>query len=160
MALGNLQSMIEQIQEELEEYENLKAQLVSSVELEDVTLIPEILIKARIYRGWTQEQLGEKLGLSAQQIQRYEKQLFMTANLERVINLFHALEIDIHANINLTGVQPEIVVSDFVNDVTVEITVPTFEEDENIIAEKTGLKIRKNRRQLRRTCVQTQGIQV
>ncbi len=46
--------------------------------------LPVLLIEGRIVAGLTQCQLGERLGLSEQQIQRYEATMYSGASLDRL----------------------------------------------------------------------------
>ena len=59
--LDSLESFIEEFQEDIAEYENLKNGNVTSLSFDSFEQLPEALIKARIVRGLTQEQLAEKL---------------------------------------------------------------------------------------------------
>lgn len=93
--LDALNSQIESLQEELQEYQKLKTGKVTKLKFDSLTQLPEALIKARIVRGLTQEQLGEALGLKAQQIQRYEATMYAGASLTKMIAVQKALNIDI-----------------------------------------------------------------
>jgi transcriptional regulator with XRE-family HTH domain len=55
--------------------------------------LPEVLIKARIARGWTQRQLARKLKLKEQQIQRYESVNYRTVSVGRLLDIAQALDI-------------------------------------------------------------------
>jgi HTH-type transcriptional regulator / antitoxin HipB len=93
--LDALNSEIEILQEELQEYQKLKAGEITKLNFDSLTQLPEALIKARIVRGLTQEQLGEIMGLKAQQIQRYEATLYAGASLRKIIAVQKALNIEI-----------------------------------------------------------------
>jgi HTH-type transcriptional regulator / antitoxin HipB len=90
-----LNSQIESLQQELQEYQKLKAGKITKLKFDSLTQLPEALIKARIVRGLTQEQLGEILGLKAQQIQRYEATMYAGASLTKIIAVQKALNIEI-----------------------------------------------------------------
>jgi HTH-type transcriptional regulator / antitoxin HipB len=93
--LDALNSQIESLQQELQEYQKLKAGKITKLKFDSLTQLPEALIKARIVRGLTQEQLGEILGLKAQQIQRYEATMYAGASLTKIIAVQKALNIEI-----------------------------------------------------------------
>jgi HTH-type transcriptional regulator / antitoxin HipB len=93
--LDALNSQVESLQQELQEYQKLKAGKITKLKFDSLTQLPEALIKARIVRGLTQEQLGEILGLKAQQIQRYEATMYAGASLTKIIAVQKALNIEI-----------------------------------------------------------------
>src|SRR5437879_6340241 len=78
----SIQIQLEQLQSEVDEYESLKAGKIKLAPLDTITSVPELLIKWRIVRHWTQKHLAEKLGLAEQQIQKYEDTNYATATLE------------------------------------------------------------------------------
>lgn len=85
-------SQIETFDREIKEYEKLKNEkpriLVSSIEN-----LPESLIKARIVRGLSQNDLAKKVGLKEQQIQRYESANYDSANFERLLSIARSMDI-------------------------------------------------------------------
>jgi HTH-type transcriptional regulator/antitoxin HigA len=91
--IAGLEAQIAELREEMEEYDSLKGQdvLVADTFQE----LPQVLIKARIARGWTQEQLARKLKLKAQQIQRYESTEYRTVSLGRLLDVASALNIEL-----------------------------------------------------------------
>lgn len=93
--LSNFNATLEELQEEAKEYEILKTGTVNHLEVNEFNRLPEMLIKARIIRGWTQEQLADKLGLKPQQIQRYESTFYESASFTRILEVVEALEIQI-----------------------------------------------------------------
>jgi ribosome-binding protein aMBF1 (putative translation factor) len=91
--IAGLEEQISELREEMGEYDALKAQDVLVAEsFED---LPQVLIKARIARGWTQEQLARKLKLKTQQIQRYESTDYRTVSLDRLLKIVAALNIEL-----------------------------------------------------------------
>jgi HTH-type transcriptional regulator / antitoxin HipB len=93
--LDAINSQIETLQQELQEYQNLKSGNITKLEFSTLAQLPEALIKARIVRGLTQEQLGALLGLQAQQIQRYESTFYASASLSKILEVQKALQIEI-----------------------------------------------------------------
>lgn len=78
---------------ELEEYDNLKTTNV--LKERSIDRIAEVLIQARIAKGWTQAELAEKLGIDAQQIQRYEANDYESASLARIFDVINIMELNI-----------------------------------------------------------------
>ena len=86
-----LQSMIDELREELQEYERTKQGDVDITALTSVHMVPRTLIKARIARGLSQRQLAQLVGLKEQQIQRYESNDYANVDLGRVQEIAQAL---------------------------------------------------------------------
>lgn len=89
-----VRSQISDMQEEISEYESLKAGTFKPDQLKTVCELPVLLIKARIARGLSQKDLADRLGLKEQQIQRYEATDYASARLSRIREVVGALEID------------------------------------------------------------------
>ena len=95
MGRDSLNSLIADLQKELNEYEevcNGNLHILKDKYLND---IPEILISARLARKFSQKDLGELLGLKEQQIQRYEATDYETASWPRIVEIAFALNIKI-----------------------------------------------------------------
>ncbi|AWR87659.1 helix-turn-helix transcriptional regulator [Meiothermus taiwanensis] len=97
--LEALQSQIEDLREQMAQYEALRRREVRSVQVSSLEDLPEALIKARIAAGLTQEQLAKRLKLKKQQIQRYEATHYASASLERLIEIARALNVQIKAEV-------------------------------------------------------------
>ena len=95
---AGLESTIEELREELQEYDRTKKGHVDMEVLLTVDKIAGALIKARIAKGLTQRQLATIVGLKEQQIQRYESKEYANVDLSRVQEIAHAL-----TNEELTG---------------------------------------------------------
>jgi HTH-type transcriptional regulator / antitoxin HipB len=93
--LDAINSQIETLEQEIQEYQKLKTGKITKLKLDSLAQLPEALIKARVIRDLTQEQLGELLGLKAQQIQRYEATAYAGASLTRILAVQKALNIEI-----------------------------------------------------------------
>ena len=89
-----LQSMIDELREEIQEYERTKQGDVDITSLTSVQLVPTTLIKARIAKGLSQRQLAQLVGLKEQQIQRYESNDYSNVDLGRVQEIARALSGD------------------------------------------------------------------
>src|SRR5437667_436573 len=85
------QSQMEELQEQVEAYEQLQFGNGKEVVLEAVEDLPKALIRARIASGMTQEGLALRLGLKAQQVQRYEATEYESASFARIRKVVQAL---------------------------------------------------------------------
>ena len=79
-----IRSQLSDLEDQLQEYESLKAGNFEPVQLNYIAELPNVLIKARIARGLSQRDLAEKLHVKEQQIQRYEATDYATASLARI----------------------------------------------------------------------------
>ena len=87
----SLESMIEELRDELQEYERTKQGHVDMTTLHSMHMVPAALIKARIAKGLTQRQLANRVGLKEQQIQRYESNDYRNVDFGRVQEIAQAL---------------------------------------------------------------------
>lgn len=95
LRLEAMRSQLETLQSELEAYEALAGGEVESLEMGGLEELPKVLIKARIITGLSQEDLGKRVGLKKQQIQQYEKTLYQSASLNRLLTIAHALGVKV-----------------------------------------------------------------
>lgn len=86
-----LRSQIDELETQLSEYDQLRVAGAAFVEPSTLDNIAENLIKTRIAKGLSQKQLGELLGVKAQQIQRYESSQYEGASLKRLQEISHLL---------------------------------------------------------------------
>jgi ribosome-binding protein aMBF1 (putative translation factor) len=91
-----LQSQLDDLHSELEEYEALKSGRQKTIEIESFDELPRALIQARIASGISQRELAQKLGLKEQQIQRYEATEYASASFERLRKIVNVLGIKIN----------------------------------------------------------------
>ncbi|MBO3461076.1 helix-turn-helix domain-containing protein [Aetokthonos hydrillicola Thurmond2011] len=96
--LESLQSQLEELREEVEEYEQIKDGKIKCLKL-SFDQLPEALIKARIARGLTQEQLAELLKVKAQQVQRDEASKYAGASFTKLLELIKVLNIDVQEEV-------------------------------------------------------------
>lgn len=94
-----LASQLNELREDIAEYEALRDGEVRVLELHSLHELPQALIKARIAAGLSQKQLAERLGLKEQQIQKYEATDYAAANLERIGNVLDALGVSVRENL-------------------------------------------------------------
>ena len=90
-----LTSQLADLENELLEYESLKAGKFRLDSLKVVADLPSVLIKARIAQGLSQKELAERIGLKEQQIQRYEATDYASANLARIQEVASAFNVEV-----------------------------------------------------------------
>src|SRR5580704_932802 len=88
---GSMAAQLEDLRGELREYETLRKRGTEAIEVTSFEELLESLVKARIAAGLTQTELGERLGLKEQQIQRYEATGYSSASLDRIKQVVEAL---------------------------------------------------------------------
>ena len=78
------QSQLADLEADLREYDALKAGHFDFARLNSIDEIPQLLIKARIARGWSQEELANRVGIKAGEIERYEAADYIDAPLLQI----------------------------------------------------------------------------
>jgi len=96
-----LQSQLRSLQTEIKNYEALKTGTVKSLSISAISDLGQKLIEARIAQGLTQKELAIRLGMKEQQVQRYEKENYASASLERLIEISDALSVAVQLEIKL-----------------------------------------------------------
>jgi ribosome-binding protein aMBF1 (putative translation factor) len=94
-------SQIEELHEQLAQYDALRRGEIRVLELESLAELPEALIRARIAAGLTQKELARRLRLKEQQIQRYEATRYAGASLARIGAVAEALGVKIREQVIL-----------------------------------------------------------
>lgn len=95
------ESQVEELREQLAEYEALRRGQVAILELDSLGELPEALIRARTATGLSQEALAKRLGLKKQQVQRYEATRYAGVSLERFQAVADALGVKIREQVVL-----------------------------------------------------------
>jgi len=88
-----IESQIATLEAELSHYELLKSGEITFAKTHSLENLPSVLVQARIAAGLSQTGLAERLGMKAQQIQRYEASDYSGASLERLIDVCEALNV-------------------------------------------------------------------
>jgi ribosome-binding protein aMBF1 (putative translation factor) len=96
-----MESQLEDLRQQLAEYEALRAGRVQVLELDSLGRLPEALIRARIAAGLTQKELARRLGLREQQVQRYEATRYAGASLARLQAVADALGVQTQGRVVL-----------------------------------------------------------
>jgi DNA-binding XRE family transcriptional regulator len=97
--IESLESELAILRKDLDRYEALKAGKVKKRKVHSLRELPILLIEGRIAAGLTQRQLGERLGLPEQQIQRYEATLYSGVSLDRLQDVADALGLEIEESV-------------------------------------------------------------
>ena len=97
--VAGVESQIDELRQQLLEYEELEK--ATALHLRSVVDLPDVLIRARVARGYTQKDLAERLKLKPQQIQKYEATRYSSASLSRLLDVMKALDLDLQATIPL-----------------------------------------------------------
>src|SRR5262249_45092412 len=90
---------LDELDEQIAEYERLKAGQIPVIRIESFDELPEGLIKARIAAGLSQKDLADRLHLKEQQIQRYEADRYASASLQRLQEVARAIGVEIRKEI-------------------------------------------------------------
>jgi len=81
---GSYQSMIRQLEDELHEYDLLRAGKLTLPRVERVDQIAPFITKIRIAKGVSQTDLARRLGVRKQVISRYEENDYQTVGIARL----------------------------------------------------------------------------
>lgn len=102
--VAGLRAKLDDLEAELRAYETLKtAKGRKRLAGDDVG---ELLIQARIARGWSQRELAERLGLQMQKIQQYEATRYAGASKNRLEEVWQALGAQVEIRIQLASMPP------------------------------------------------------
>jgi len=97
----SLQSQLDDLRAQVDEYEALRSGKRSVLELNSWEELPRALIQARIAARLSQKALAERLGLKEQQIQQYEASEYASADFERINQVIQALGVRIREDLFL-----------------------------------------------------------
>lgn len=90
-----LESQISELRGQLREYQMAKSGEIRFSEQSDLSDLHRVLVQARIAKGLSQKDLAQSVGVSQQQIQRYESSEYMGASLSRLVDIAGILGISI-----------------------------------------------------------------
>ncbi len=99
--IRSLRDQIAQLQEEIKEYRSLKDGGVKELFIEAVSDLPIALIKARVGRGLSQAALADLIGVKAQQIQRWESELYQKASFDVLMGVAAALNVQVSGRVRI-----------------------------------------------------------
>ena len=90
---GSYEGMIRQLEDELREYDQLKAGKLVLPHVERVDQIAPFIAKIRIAKGVSQTELASRLGVSKQVISRHEENDYQTVSIARLQKILDAIGI-------------------------------------------------------------------
>lgn len=101
--MNGLRMLISDRRNELEEYDRLKEGLERAFTADSFDDIGELVIKARVAKGWSQADLAEALNVTQQQVQRYEKNDWQKISLWRLQEVVEILGLKVFIRALLLG---------------------------------------------------------
>jgi transcriptional regulator with XRE-family HTH domain len=104
--IAGIESQIMELTEGIQEYEALTK--THSLAMCSVGELPDILIKSRVARGYTQKDLANRVNIKPQLIQKYETTSYRSASWKRMLHIMKALDINFQAVIPLKSGQKRI----------------------------------------------------
>jgi HTH-type transcriptional regulator/antitoxin HigA len=90
---ASYEGMIQQLEDELREYDGLKAGALKLPHIEKLDEIAPFITKIRISKGVTQTELARRLGVSKQVVSRYEESDYQTVSIARLQEILDAIGI-------------------------------------------------------------------
>ena len=97
-----LEGQADTLREEIRRYEELRDGQISERELHGLKELPVALIEARIAAGLTQRDLGERLEVKEQQVQRWEANRYSGVGVERLQEVADALGMEVTETVSYT----------------------------------------------------------
>ncbi len=94
-------SSLEELQEEVRNYERLQTGKIKSVNVISLEDLPKALVQSRIAQGLTQKELAERLGVREQQVQHDESILYSSASLSRLQRIAAVLGVTLEGKAKL-----------------------------------------------------------
>ena len=96
-----IEYQLENLEEEVLEYERLKAGYYEVLEVNSFEDLPLAIIRSRIAQNLTQKDLADRLGMKEQLIQKYENTMYSAASFSRLQEVINALDLKIKEDIFL-----------------------------------------------------------
>ena len=90
---GSYESSLQQLEEELRDYDQLKSGELTLPHVERLDQIAPFIAKIRIAKGVSQTELASRLGVSKQVISRYEESDYQTVAISRLQEILDAIGI-------------------------------------------------------------------
>jgi len=90
---GSYEGMIRQLEDELREYDELKAGELMLPHIQRLDQIAPFIAKIRIAKGVSQTELARRLGVSKQVISRYEESDYQSVGIARLQEILDAIGI-------------------------------------------------------------------
>jgi ribosome-binding protein aMBF1 (putative translation factor) len=97
---GSYEGMIRHLEDELREYDRLKAGELDLPDVERLDQIAPFIARIRIAKGVSQTELARRLGVSKQVISRYEESNYQTVAIARLQEILDAIGIKTHVTLS------------------------------------------------------------
>ena len=98
---GSYEGMIQQLEDELREYDRLKSGEFAMPNIERLDQIAPFIVKLRIAKHLSQSDLARRLGVSKQVVSRHEEDGYQSVSIPRLQEILDALEV--RATISLSA---------------------------------------------------------
>ena len=95
LGIRSFEGMIKDLSEQLAHYGRMTTLPVNQFSGYKVPQLCDLLTQVRLAKDMSQKALAERLGLQEQQIQRYEQDDYAKASWSRVLEVYHALNLEI-----------------------------------------------------------------
>jgi len=95
LSIDAMRVQLEDLDRQLHAYDELKGGKTKGKLRGRLEELGDLLVQARIARGWTQRELAEKLGLHMQKVQQYEATSYASASLTRILDVWRVLGADL-----------------------------------------------------------------
>lgn len=135
VAIEALNGFIEELTNEIKEYEYLDKEEICCIPEGDLEDLPHMLIKARIARKMSQEDLAQKLDINAQQIQRYEASDYESASWTRIVEIGLAMDLNIEiSEIMIYNARPRFILPNNMNTKEVEAGITQLAKNKSLMS--------------------------
>ena len=92
---GSLLSLIGTLEQEIEEYENLKKGIYELPQNITFVELLQSISKIRISKGLSQQDLANMLGITKQQLNRYEEHNYQNVSIAKINEILEVLNISV-----------------------------------------------------------------
>ncbi len=93
--VDGIRSQIKDLDTEIAEYEALRRSLPERIVVNSLEDLPAALVRLRITRRLTQDELAQRLGVKPQQVQRWEAGAYQRATYATICKVADVLKIDL-----------------------------------------------------------------
>lgn len=94
-ATGQIEELISEVESEIQDYETLKNNKLSEIQIFSLDDLMDAPIKYRLAKGMTIEDFARKVDLHSRQIARYETQHYHNATTDTMLKILTCLDIKI-----------------------------------------------------------------
>lgn len=99
-SMRQVQELMDEIQKSIDEYVQLTENKTTAIEIHSLDDLFSAPIRYRLSTHMTLEGFGQKVGVSARQIARYEKEEYRNINTSTLNKILGKLEVNINGRIN------------------------------------------------------------